>query len=202
MHRVLPLWGHALVETEKGALIWLGSRPETRLLVFEFDAFNPEISTFPLTVPDGPQFIYQCLAWFEAGTAPLQPLQSQGSGTRHAFRTGERVSVALNREGRTLHVQKPDETIVELENSIYAETDQIGVYTLFADDRQIERFTVNLLNATESALSHSPTSAVADLSMGVEGGLQPIVQEIWRWFALSAFLLLLLEWWFYHRSGA
>ena len=201
MHRVLPLWGHALVETEKGALIWLGSRPEARLLVFEFDAFNPEISTFPLTVPDGPQFIYQCLAWFEAGTAPLQPLQPQGSGTRHAFRTGERVSVALNREGRTLHVQKPDETTVGLDGPIFTETDQIGVYTLFADGRQIERFTVNLLNATESALSHSPTSAVADLSMDVEGGLQPMVQEIWRWFALSAFLLLLLEWWFYHRSG-
>lgn len=201
MHRVLPLWGHALIETEKGALIWLGSRPDTRLLVFEFDAFNPEISTFALTVPDGPQFIYQCLAWFEAGTAPLQSLQSQGRGSRHAFRTGERVSVALNREGRTLHVQKPDETTVGLDGPLFTETDQIGVYTLFADDRQIERFTVNLLNATESALSHFPTSAIADLSMDVKGGLQPMVQEIWRWFALSAFLLLLLEWWFYHRSS-
>ena len=200
MHRVLPLWGHALVETEKGALIWLGSRQNTRLLVFEFDAFNPEISTFPLTVPDGPQFVYQCLAWFEAGTAPLQSLQSQGSGTRHAFRTGERVSVALSHKGRTLHVQKPDETTVGLENSIFTQTDQIGVYTLFADGRQVERFTVNLLNATESALFHSPTPAITDLSMDVEGGLQPMVQEIWRWFALSAFLLLLLEWWFYHRS--
>ena len=201
MHRVLPLWGHALVETETGALIWIGSRRDTRLLVFEFDAFNPEISTFPLTVPDGPQFIYQCLVWFEAGTAPLQPLQSQASGTRHAFRAGERVSVTLNREERTLHVQKPDETTVGLDSPIFTETDQIGVYTLFADDRQIERFTVNLLNATVSALSHSPTPAITNLSMDVEGGLQPMVQEIWRWFALSAFLLLLLEWWFYHRSG-
>ena len=201
MHRVLPLWGHALVETEKGALIWIGSGPDTRLLVFEFDAFNPEISTFPLTVPDGPQFIYQCLAWFEAGTAPLKPLQSQGSGTRHAFRTGEQVKVALTREGRTLHVQKPDETTVRLDGPIFTETDQIGVYTLFADGRQIERFTVNLLNATESALSHFPTPAIVDLSMDMEGGLQPMAQEIWRWFALSAFLLLLLEWWFYHRRG-
>jgi len=201
MHRVLPLWGHALVETETGALIWLGSRSDTRLLVFEFDAFNPEISTFPLTVPDGPQFIYQCLVWFEAGTAPLQPLQSQGIGTRHAFRTGEQVQVALNREERTLHVQKPDETTVGLDSPLFTETDQIGVYTLFADDVPIERFTVNLLNAMVSALSHSPTPAITNLSMDVEGGLQPMVQEIWRWFALSAFLFLLLEWWFYHRSG-
>lgn len=200
MHRALPLWGHSIVETEKGALIWLGSRAGTRILVFEFDAFNPEISTFALTVPDGPQFIYQCLAWFESGTAPLQPLVSQGSGTRHAFRTGDQVSVALARQGRTLHVQKPDKTTVGLESPIFTETDQVGVYTLFADDRQLERFTVNLLNATESALRHSPTTAVADPSMEVEGGLQPMAQEIWRWFAFAALLLLLLEWWFYHRT--
>ena len=201
MHRVLPLWGHSLVETEKGALIWFGSRADTRLLVFEFDAFNPEISTFALTVPDGPQFVYQCLAWLEAGTAPLQPRQSQESGTRHAFRTGEQVRVALTLDGRTLHVQKPDETTVQLANSVFTGTDQVGIYTLFDGDVQLERFTVNLLNPTESALSHSPTASVTEASLPVEDGLQPMVQEIWRWFVLSAFLLLLLEWWFYHRSG-
>lgn len=200
MHRALPFWGHSLVETEKGTLIWIGSREEVRLLVFEFDAFNPEISTFALTVPDGPQFIYQCLAWFEAGIAPLQSLQSQGSRTRHAFRTGEQVRVALASEGRTLHVQKPDATTVKLDSPIFTETDQVGVYTLFDDDVQIERFTVNLLNTTESALSYTPTPTIAEPSMKVVNGLQPMAQEIWRWFALSALLLLLLEWWFYHRS--
>lgn len=200
-HRELPLWGHSLVETEKGVLIWIGSRQDTRLLVFEFDAFNPEISNFALTIPEVPQFVYQCLAWFEAGTAPLQPVRSQESGTRHAFRTGERVRVALARDGRTLHVQKPDGTTIGVERPIYTETDQIGVYTLFAEDRQIERFTVNLLNAIESALLSSPTGSVAEPSMDVEGGLQPMAQEIWRWFALAAFLLLVLEWWFYHRSS-
>lgn len=200
-HRELPLWGHSLVETEKGVLIWIGSRQDTRLLVFEFDAFNPEISNFALTIPEVPQFIYQCLAWFEVGTAPLQPLRSQESGTRHAFRTGEGVSIALAREGRTLHVQKPDGTAVGVKHPIYTETDQIGVYTLFADDKLLERFTVNLLNATESALSASPTVSVAEPSINVEGGLQPMAQEIWRWFALAALLLLVLEWWCYHRSG-
>ena len=200
MHRELPRWGHSIAETEKGVLIWLGSRRDTQLLVFEFDAFNPEISNFALTIPEVPQFIYQCLAWFEAGTAPLQSLQSQEGGTRHAFRTGEEVNIALTQQERTLHVQKPDGTTVELDRPMYTETDQIGVYTLFADDTQLERFTVNLLNATESALSYSPTVTVAEPSMDIEGGLQPVAQEVWRWFALAALLLLVLEWWFYHRS--
>ena len=163
----LPLWGHSLVETEKGTLIWIGSRSDTRLLVFEFDAFNPEISTFALTIPAVPQFIYQCLAWFEAGIASLQPLLSQESGPRHAFRTGEQVRIALTREGRTLHVQKPDKTTVVLDNPIFAQTDQVGVYTLLADDQELERFTVNLLDAAESALPHSTTeSIIAEVPSG------------------------------------
>ena len=201
IHRALPLWGHSLVETEKGTLIWLGNKADTRLLIFEFDAFNPEISPFALTIPDAPQFMYQCLAWLEAGTAPLQPLLSQEGGTRHAFRTGERVRVALPHERRTFHVQKPDQTTVELDNPIFSETDQIGVYTLFEEDQPLERFTVNLLNATESALPYPPTTESVDVPADVEGGLQPMTQEVWRWFALSAFFLLLLEWWFYHRNS-
>lgn len=200
-HRELPLWGDSLIETEEGALIWSGRKSDNQLLVFEFDAFDPEISNFAWTIPAAPQFVYQCLAWFEAGIAPLQPLLFQESRTRHAFRTGEQVRVGLTREGRTLHVQKPDKTIVELDNPIFTQTDQIGVYTLFADNTELERFTVNLLNAKESALPHSAVSTMPEDSTEAEAGLQPIAQEIWRWFALTACLLLLVEWWFYHRSG-
>lgn len=200
-YRELPLWGDSLVETEKGALIWIGQKSNSQCLVFEFDAFNPKISDFALTIPAAPQFVYQCLAWFEAGTAPLQPLLFQESRTRHAFRTGEQVKVGLTREGRTLHVQKPNKTIVELDDPIFTQTDQIGVYTLFADNTELERFTVNLLNAKESALPHSAVSTMPEDSTEAEVGLQPIAQEIWRWFALTACLLLLVEWWFYHRRG-
>lgn len=200
-HRKLPLWGDALVETEKGALIWIGQKSDSQLLVFEFDAFNPGISTFAWTIPAAPQFVYQCLAWFEAGIAPLQPLLFQEDRTRHAFRTGEQVKVGLTREERTLHVQKPDEMMVELDNPIFTQTDQIGVYTLFADDTEFERFTVNLLNAKESALPYSSVSTMPEDSTKAEAGLQPIAQEIWRWFALTACLLLLVEWWFYHRNS-
>ena len=97
-------------------------------------------------------------------------------------------------------MQKPDETTVKLDNPIFAQTDQIGVYTLLAEDQPLERFTVNLLSATESALPYPPTTEITDIPSDVENGLQPMTHEIWRWFALSACLFLLAEWWFYHRS--
>ena len=201
MHRTLPLWGHPLVETEAGALIWLGTHANTRFLVFEFDAFNPEISGFALTIPAVPQFIYRCLAWLEAGTAPLQPVRSQGIGTRHAFRTGEPLRVTLVPDEQPFRVQKPDGARVELAGPLFTETNQVGVYTLFVADQSLERFTVNLLDATESALPYSETTTMIDTTSGTTDRLQqPMTREMWHWFAFGAFLLLILEWWFYHRS--
>ena len=200
-YRDLPLWGHSLVETEKGSLIWLGTEADTQFLVFEFDAFNPEISAFAVSIPAGPLFVYQCLAWFETGTAPLQPVVFQEGRTRHAFRTGEQVMVALKSADTPLHVQKPDETTVTFDNSIFTETDQVGIYTLFADDgRELERFTVNLLDPAESSLSHAATIEGEETSASLETGLQPIAQEMWRFPALLAFAVLFVEWWFYHRD--
>lgn len=200
-YRELPLWGHSLVEMENGALIWIGKKSDSRLLVFEFDAFDLKISDFALTIPDGPRFVYQCLAWFEAGTAPLQPLLFQENSTRHAFRIGEQIRIDAAVEDVNFRVQKPDKTVVELENSIFTQTDQVGIYTLFADDTEFERFTVNLLDPTESALAHSAAVPTAEGALGMDTGLQPIAQEIWRWFALTACLLLVVEWWFYHRNS-
>lgn len=200
-YRELPLWGDSLIETEKGALIWIGQKSDNQFLVFEFDAFNTEISSFAMTIPAAPQFVYQCLAWFEAGIAPLQPLLFQEDRTRHAFRTGEQIRIDATTGDINFRVRKPDKTIVELGSPIFTQTDQIGIYTLLADDTEPERFTVNLLNAKESALPHSAVSTTLEDSVEMGVGLQPIAREIWRWFALTACLLLLVEWWFYHRNG-
>lgn len=199
-HRRLPLSSQSLVETEKGALIWLGSEADSQFLVFEFDAFNPRISTFATSI-DGPLFVYQCLAWFEARSTLLRPLGSDAARTRHAFQTGEQVKIAPISDGVTLSVQKPDEKRIRVADSIFTETDQVGVYTLFADGTQLEQFTVNLLDAKVSALSHAATAPVPEVPAATADRFQPMTQEVWRIPALFAFIVLLLEWWFYHREG-
>ena len=203
VYRDLPIWGHSLVETEKGSLIWLGNPgTDTQLLVFEFDAFNPEISTFAVSIP-GPLFVYQCLAWFEAGVAPLQPLGSQTGRTQHAFKTGEQIVIALENTDMPFRVQKPDGTMVTLNNAVFTEADLVGVYTLFAHDgRELERFTVNLLDTATSTLSQSRTikADAENISTSLETGLQPMAQEVWRFPALLALIVLFVEWWFYHQE--
>ena len=200
-YRKLPLSGRSLIETEKGALIWLGQESNSQFLVFEFDPFNLDISSFALTVPDAQLFFYHCLEWFEARSAPLQSFAFQEGQTRHAFRAGEHVRIAPIGEAVDLRVQKPDNKMVKVVDSIFTETDQVGVYTLFADDRQLERFTVNLMDPKESALPHPGTAPTPEVPTAIEGELQPMTQEVWRIPALLACVVLLLEWWFYHRDG-
>lgn len=200
-YRKLPLSGRSLIETEKGTLIWIGQESSSQFLVFEFDPFNLDISSFALTVPDGQLFFYHCLEWFEARSAPLQSFAFQEGQTRHAFRTGEHVRIAPIGEDIVLHVQKPDGKTVEVVDSIFTETDQVGVYTLLADDRPLERFTVNLVDPKESTLPHPGTTPTAEMPTAIEGELQTMTQEVWRIPALLACVVLLLEWWFYHRDG-
>ena len=199
-YRKLPLSGRSLIETEKGALIWIGQESSSQFLVFEFDAFNLDTPSFALTVPDGQLFFYDCLEWFEARSAPLQSFAFQEGQTRHAFRAGEHVRIAPIGEDIALRVQKPDDKTVEVVGSIFTETDQVGGYTLFADDRPLEQFTVNLMDPKESALPHPGTTPTAEVPTAIEGELQPMTQEVWRIPALLACVVLLVEWWFYHRD--
>ncbi|MCE2402523.1 BatA and WFA domain-containing protein [Candidatus Poribacteria bacterium] len=201
VRRELPLWGNSLIESEKGALVWLGTEADRQFLVFEFDAFNPGISSFLTTIPDVPIFMYRCLAWLEAGTVPIKSLTVQKNRTRQIFRTGEQLKIDLSTvENPNIQVKKPDSAMIELESEVFSETDQIGVYSVFSGDSLFARFAVNLLDATESALSYSTTESSTEKQVNEKNLLQPLTREVWQWTALFAVCLLLCEWWFYHRS--
>ena len=199
--RDLPTWGDSLVETEKGPLIWFGTHAGRHHLVFEFDPFNPEISRFSFFIPDAPLLFYQSLEWFEANAVPIQSLTPQKDSSEQIFRTGEQLTIEIpSVEESTIKVKKPDGKIIELNNEVFTETDQIGVYSVYADDSLFDQFAVNLLDATESALLPATTTFNSENQVGEKELLQPLTREIWQWTALFAVFLLLCEWWFYHRT--
>ncbi len=202
VNRKLPIWGESLLETEKGTLIWLGTESGRRILVFEFDAFNPETSPFATTIPDGPLLMYQCLDWFETNTYPIQSLTDQSRHTDQQYRAGELLKIDVSPvDELAIQVKKPDNTFVKLENGIFSETDQIGVYSVFVGDTLFERFAVNLVDSDESTLSPPTTqSNNQDAEIEREQQLQTFKREVWQWSVLFAVCLLLCEWWFYHRS--
>ena len=202
VNRKLPLGGESLLETEKGTLIWLGMESGRQFLVFEFDAFNPEISPFATTIPDAPLLMYQCLNWFESNTNPIQSLTDQTHLSDQQFRTGEFLKIDVTpMDALDIQVRKPDNTLVRLENSTFSETDQIGIYSVFVGDTLFERFAVNLVDSVESTLSPTTTqSNNQNEESNKEQHLQPYKREIWQLPVLFAVCLFLCEWWFYHRN--
>jgi len=80
----------------------------------------------------------------------------------------------------------------------YANTEAVGIYRVVRDDGQDRRFAVNLLDALESNIE--PRS---EIQIGTErvasGSERRQPREIWKWAALLALILLLLEWYLYNR---
>lgn len=197
--RELPLWGESLIESDQAGLVWIGMKEDSRYLVFEFDAFNTDVSSFPLNIPDGPLMFYRCLEWLESNSRSIKSI-TYGKGLNDSFRTGEQIKISYSiGQDTDLHLEKPDGSSVTLSETVFRQTDQVGVYTIFSDGSQLGRFAVNLLDETESSLKHSKTEdGSQEITSTVQ--LQPIEKEIWQWTALFAICLLLFEWFIYHRS--
>jgi hypothetical protein len=81
---------------------------------------------------------------------------------------------------------------------IFAGTDQLGVYKVVRDDGVFRHFAVNLLDANESNIEPR-----ADIKIGGDevaaGQERRQPREMWKWIALGALILLLVEWYIYNR---
>ena len=203
----LPIWGIPLVETTQSPLIWLGMHGERKAIVFAFDPFDLRVSQFALfgrSPASGPILMSQCLAWLGTGTAAIQP---------DVVKAGEPVKIRLDHpdEVDRVTVQLPDGTqlhpTADTLPIVFAETTQIGVYTVFIDNEQLGRFAVNLLEAWESDLSPPKApgdgEGVTDTNTALERRQpkpQTVNREIWKYGAFLALFLLALEWWMYHRN--
>ena len=212
----LPIWGIPLAETVKAPLIWLGTQVNRsgvlhenktrKVIVFAFDPFDLQISRFALfdrSIASPPILMAQCFEWLDSATAPIQP---------DVVKAGEPVKIRLDHPDRVENatVLLPDETSIDLEigtsSIFFTETHQIGVYTLYVNDEPWGKFAVNLLDAAESDISpRGLPKAVemvddADTAYMSQNELQVAKQELWGYAAIFAMLLLIAEWWFYHRN--
>jgi hypothetical protein len=80
----------------------------------------------------------------------------------------------------------------------YGDTPRVGVYRVRWDDGIQQSFCVNLLDEDESNIEVRPSVQIGaeTYATGQERN-QP--REVWKWFALLALLVLLLEWYIYNR---
>jgi hypothetical protein len=80
----------------------------------------------------------------------------------------------------------------------YGRTNQIGVYRVSWNGKWERSFAVNLLDPDESNIEPRPSIQIgAEAVKAGQDRSQP--HELWKWFVLLAFVLLLAEWYIYNR---
>ena len=185
----LPTWMNPIVETQSVPLIAVGENDANRCV---WVGFNPLDSTWPLRV-SFPIFIANAIDWLDPKIVTN-------------LSAGEPFSMRMAEKGSAVVVTLPDGEIVETSTMgngefVFADTFQQGVYHAKYGTNEIS-FCVNLLDAAESAIESRDV-----LKLGKYGRVEATLQldadkELWRWFAIICLLLLVFEWWFYHRRTA
>lgn len=188
-----PGWAVSLVDSPQASLMFAGQARSQKVIWIGFDLLE---SNWPLRL-SFPIFIANAMEW-------LDPANEQ---SRMFMKTGEpfRLRVPGPVTGATMLL--PDGTTRRLETSpgqtelVFGDTFARGLYRCTAGTNRIS-FCVNLLDPLESRIAPREELRFSKRAGVVASGTQSTHQEFWRWFAAIGFIVLLWEWWYYHRRSA
>jgi hypothetical protein len=80
-------------------------------------------------------------------------------------------------------------------------TDKAGFYEVESGGKKM-LFAANLLNAQESEIGARSLQAAGGGNVQESASVATVNKEIWQWFAMAALVVLVAEWWVYHRRIA
>ncbi len=197
-------WARVVVDSNGAPLLLAGERDGRRVVVLAFDLHLSDLPlqvAFPLLLSNIINYLAPNIGAEALQLAPGEPLVL-------------RVDPAITEVRLTL----PDETQISTSDNnpalqiqdgqlLYSGTEEPGVYVLEElRDGELEarhRYAVNLFAPNESQIAVQEELAIPQSS-----GLQTAItrdrsaqQEIWRWLAALALLVLLIEWLLYQRNG-
>jgi hypothetical protein len=185
----LPAWAHAVVQSSGGPLVFAGEVDGRRVAVFTFDLHDSDLPlqvTFPILMSN----VLNYLAPPQSFSAPdgVQP--------------GQTVSIQTSGGETNLSIQDPSGARVPVPaDRSFGDTGQLGVYTLYSNTTVLGHFTVNLFDPLESNIQPQPSIRIGRSDVTASGAQEQGQLEIWPWLAAAAFVVLLLEWWVYHRGA-
>lgn len=195
-----PDWARPLVSAEGGPLLLVGERDGRRIAVLTFDLHHSDL---PLQVAF-PVLMANLVEWLTPG----QPFDA-GDG----LRPGESLSLlgaAGTSDAPEVRIIKPDGSVWTPQDSalaqersrlVFAETEQLGLYQVEIAGSPAGQFAVNLFDPVESSLSRQEAITIGRAEVPPAGEQELGQRELWPWLAAGALILLLIEWWVYHRGA-
>lgn len=189
-----PPWAISLVDSPNTPLLLAGELKRQRVVWIGFDTLQ---STWPLRI-SFPIFIANAVEWLNpASDKAAQLTIRSGDPFRLALPEGV-ASAEITLPDGSARTRAPDVARREL---LFGETQRQGVYKVKAGTNEVI-FCANLLDSLETDTTPRNAIQFGSLVKVASSTTRQANLEVWRWFALTAFLVLLFEWWYYHRRTA
>jgi hypothetical protein len=186
-----PPWAISLLDSPLASLMLAGELGRQRIVWVGFD---PLESNWPLRV-SFPIFVANAVEW-------LNPANTRGG--QLLVKAGEAFRLALSRPETSAEVTLPDAATKTIHldpganELVFGETYKQGVYYLRLGTNNI-RFCVDLLDADESNIRPREALQLGKYSRIAATTMQRASVEVWRTIAAIGLVVLLVEWWYYHR---
>jgi Ca-activated chloride channel homolog len=189
-----PSWAVSLVDAPQTPLILAGELDGQKIVWIGFDTLE---SSWPLRM-SFPIFISNAVDWLNPAAARLSQL---------SLRTGDPFRLPLPQsitEGEIILPGGARRSIAidpDASEFVWGDTSRHGVYQVRLGTNQFS-FCVNLLDAAESNTRPAETLDLGRYVKVEASTVKRADTDLWRWIAGLALLVLLFEWWFYHRRTA
>jgi Ca-activated chloride channel homolog len=186
-----PSWAISLVEAPQAPLILAGELGRQRIVWIGFDTLE---SNWPLRV-SYPIFIANAVEW-------LNPANVKGG--QLLVKAGDTFRLALPQPAKTARVTLPDGTTRTLtvdpkaNELVCGDTFKQGVYHLRLGTNDTV-FCVDLLDAAETNIRPRDELQLGKYTKVAATTLQRTNMELWRSIAALGLVVLMAEWWYYHR---
>ncbi|TWT47821.1 vWA domain-containing protein [Botrimarina hoheduenensis] len=210
-----PVGGVALIDASEGPLAAIGPRDAYEDLVLGFAILiesegRVQRNTDWINRHSFPTFWLNTLEYFVGGS----------DGQTPSLQAGQTIEIAP-RDPTLTSITLVDPTGVRSELTrrsaqpfVWQAGSKLGVYRVLEAGDETQRFAVNLLDRRESDVrlrlgtpdqekqAQIASVRIGNITVAAKAGAAPSRQEIWKPLLVAALVLLLVEWYLYHRRVA
>ncbi len=197
-----PAGGKALVDSNKGTLLAIADRDQFEDAVMGFEIYGANDkgeqyanTNWPIR-RSFPTFVY----------AVLEHLANRGAIAGQSIQPGQPIALKSEAAADEIEIRSPSGTKTKLIRNAdgefrFYDTGELGAYEVLEQNRVAQRFTVNLFDPAESDIRPATENSIqiGHVSVAGQAGYEPVRREFWKWLALGALVVLLLEWYTYIR---
>jgi Ca-activated chloride channel homolog len=186
-----PTWAVSLVESPQTTLMLAGELGRQRIIWIGFDVLDSE---WPWRV-SFPIFIANAVDWLNPANAQSGQLLVKAGDPFRLPLLEPTSSAQVTLPDGTTRLLKLDPTANEL---VFGDTQKSGVYRLRLGTNDTV-FCANLLDSAESNIKPHDELQLGKYTKVTATTTKRANMEVWRTIAALGLLVLLGEWWYYHR---